>query len=49
MNLERKSKKELIYLVNHLRASLSISDPRQIKGPSEKGLYKILAYISQVG
>jgi len=49
MNLEKKSKKELIDLVNHLRAPLSISDPRKIKGTTEKDLYKILAYSSQVG
>ncbi|MDM7986834.1 MAG: PAS domain S-box protein, partial [Smithella sp.] len=49
MKLEKKSKKELIDLVNHLRAPLSISDPSKVKGPSEKDLYKILAYSSQVG
>lgn len=49
MNLVKKSKKDLIDLVNHLQTQLSNSDHTQSKGASEEDLYKILAQSSQVG
>jgi PAS domain S-box-containing protein len=49
MNLVKKSKKELIDLVNHLQVQLSNSGKRELKVASEEELYKILAHHSQVG
>jgi PAS domain S-box-containing protein len=49
MGLEKKSKKELIDLVNHLQAQLSNNGRTQSKGASGEDLYKILAHSSQVG
>jgi PAS domain S-box-containing protein len=49
MNLGKKSKKELIDLVNSLQAPLSNSQDRQFKAATEEDLYKILAHSSQVG
>ena|ERR1035437_142148 len=49
MGLGKKSKKELIDLVNHLQAQLSNNGRTQSKGASEEDLYKILAHSSQVG
>jgi PAS domain S-box-containing protein len=49
MNLGKKSKKELIDLVNSLQAPVSNSQDRQFKAATEEDLYKILAHSSQVG
>lgn len=49
MNLEKKSKKELIDLANQLQAQLSSRDLTPSRGTSEEDLYKILAHSSQVG
>lgn len=49
MNSEKNSKKDLIKLVNSIQTPLSNSHHKQLKGVSEKDLYKILANSSQVG
>ncbi|MEE9911323.1 MAG: PAS domain-containing sensor histidine kinase [Deltaproteobacteria bacterium] len=49
MNLEKKSKKELIDLIHALQAALPERQHRQLQGASEEDLYKILAQSSQVG
>jgi PAS domain S-box-containing protein len=49
MSLEKKSKNDLINLVNHLQAQLSNNNQTRSKGTSEEDLYRILAQSSQVG
>lgn len=49
MNLEKKTKKELVDLVTSLQKRLSVQEHTQLNVTSEKDLYKILAYSSQVG
>ena len=49
MNLEKKTKKELVDLIASLQKRLSAQEHTQLHVTSEKDLYKILAHSSQVG
>ena len=49
MNLEKKTKKELVDLAASLQKQLLVQENTRRHVTSEKDLYKILAYSSQVG
>lgn len=49
MDLERKTKKELIELIDHLKTRAAAKTRIPFNGTSEEDLYKILAHSSQVG